>query len=76
MNNYLILSNDKVIIDTNIKDIVKNIKDDDKEIIKMDLSINSLNSNNSTCIIFPIWCASFFTILFALLFAKILIKRK
>ena len=37
---------------------------------------NSLNSNNSTCIIFPIWCASFFTILFALLFAKILIKRK
>ena len=42
MNNYLILSNDKVIIDSNIRDIVKKIKDDDKEIIKMDLTVNSL----------------------------------
>jgi DNA polymerase-3 subunit delta len=43
MNNYLILSNDKIVIDTNIKDIVKKIKDDDKEIIKMDLTVNSLS---------------------------------
>lgn len=37
---------------------------------------NSLNSNNSTEIIFPVWCASIFSIIFAVLITKILIKRK
>ena len=43
MNNYLIISNDKVVIDLKIKEIIKNIKDEDKEIIKMDLTINTLD---------------------------------
>ncbi len=38
MNNYLILSDDKVIIDLKIEEIIKKIKETDKEIIKMDLS--------------------------------------
>lgn len=37
---------------------------------------NSLNSKNSTEIIFPIWCASICSIIFAILFTKLLIKRK
>lgn len=37
---------------------------------------NSLNSNNATEIIFPIWCASVFSIIFAIFSAKLLIKRK
>jgi DNA polymerase-3 subunit delta len=42
MNNYLILSDDKIVIDTKINDIVKKIKDDDKEIIKMDLTTSTI----------------------------------
>ena len=43
MNNYLIVSDDKVVIDLKIKEIIKSIKDEDKEIIKMDLTINTLD---------------------------------
>lgn len=36
----------------------------------------SLNSNNPTGIIIPVWCASICSIISAVLFTKILIKRK
>lgn len=42
MNNYLILSTDKIVIDSKINDIVKKIKNEGTEIIKMDLTINTL----------------------------------
>ena len=42
MNNYLIISNDKVVIDLKIKEIIDNVKEEDKEIIKMDLTVNTL----------------------------------
>ena len=43
MNNYLIISDDKVVIDLKIKEIINNIKEEDKEIIKMDLTINTID---------------------------------
>ena len=43
MNNYLIISSDKVVIDLKIKEILDKIKDPDKEIVKMDLTVNKLD---------------------------------
>ena len=42
-NNYLIISEDKVVIDLKIKEILKSIKEKDIEIIKLDLNINTMN---------------------------------
>jgi len=43
VNNYIIISDDKVVIDLKIKEIIKKIKEEDKEIIKMDLTVNTLD---------------------------------
>ena len=43
MNNYLIISNDKIVIDSKINDIVKKVGSKEKEIIKMNLLDNSIN---------------------------------
>ena len=43
MNNYLIISTDKIVINSKINDIVNKIKDASKEIIKMDLSTDTLD---------------------------------
>jgi len=42
-NNYLIISEDKVAIDLKIKEILKSIKEKDLDIIKLDLSINTMD---------------------------------
>ena len=42
MNNYLIISNDKIVIDSKINDIVKSVDLKEKEIIKMNLLDNSI----------------------------------
>ena len=42
-NNYLIISEDKVAIDLKINEILKNIKEKDLDIIKMDLNINTMD---------------------------------
>lgn len=55
-NNYLIISNDKVVIDSKLNDIVKKIDAKEKEIIKMSLSektvddfLDELNTYNFLC---------------------------
>ena len=42
-NNYLIISEDKVAIDLKVNEILKNIKEKDLDIIKMDLNINTMD---------------------------------
>ena len=42
-NNYLIISSDKVVIDLKIKEIIKKIKEKDIDIIKFDLTVNTMD---------------------------------
>ena len=42
-NNYLIISSDKVVIDLKVKEIIKKIKEKDIDVIKFDLTINTMD---------------------------------